>query len=157
LVGMEQTRGPAPADAVWPDKCERQRTAGVVVQRGGLSMRAHIMTTSPDIGAMLEAALETEGSNHHVTVDAEVSRADRPIPLDVDLLIADLDHPCMSPAAMLRRLEQHPAAEHARVALLTSKCGTRRRLVRDHHWAVVVHSLQDLLRLSDAWLEILRC
>lgn len=119
-------------------------------------MRAHIMTTSPDVGAMLEAALETEGGRHQVMVDVAVSRADRPIPLDVDLLIADLDHPCMSPAAMLRRLEQHPAAEHARVALLTSKCGTRRRLVREYHWAVVVHSLQDLLRLSDAWLEILR-
>lgn len=120
-----------------------------------MAVRAHIMTTSPDIGAMLEAALETEGGMHHVTVDAQISRADRPIPLDVDLLIADLDHPCMSPAAMLRRLEQHPAAEHARLVLLTSKCGTRRRLARDHRWAVVVHSLQDLMQLYDVWMEIL--
>ena len=104
---------------------------------------------------MLRAGLETEGGQHHVTVDVDVSTAERPIPLDVDLLIADLDHPCMAPAAMLRRLREHPAARHARVILLSSRCGTANRLRRDHRWATTVHSLRDVLHVHDVWLELL--
>ena len=104
---------------------------------------------------MLRAGLEMEGEEHHITIDADVSTAERPIPLDADLLIADLDHPCMAPSAMLRRLQRHPATQHARVVLLSSRCGTTRRLRRDHTWAVVVHSLRDLLQLHDLWLDLM--
>ncbi len=118
-------------------------------------MRAHILSTSAEMGSMLQAGLATEGGQHHVTVDTEVSTARRPIPLDVDLLIADLDHPCMPPAALLRRIAEHPAAKTARVVLLTGRCGTARRLLRNERWAVVVHSLRDLIHLYDTWIELL--
>ncbi|MGI8916822.1 MAG: hypothetical protein ACR2JY_24120 [Chloroflexota bacterium] len=118
-------------------------------------MRAHILSTSQEIGAMLRAGLEVEGGQHHVTIDTEIATAERPIPLDVDLLVADLDNPCMPPSVMVRHLEVHPARQHARVILLCSKCSTAQRLQRQYHWATVVHSLHDVLHVHDIWLEVL--
>jgi DNA-binding response OmpR family regulator len=126
----------------------------MVGKEGG--MRAHILSTSREIGEMLRAGLELEGGQHHVTVDAEVSTADRPIPLDVDLLVADLDNPCMPATRMVRQLEVHPARQHARVILLSSRCHTARRLEHRYQWATVVHSLHDVLRVHDVWLEMLQ-
>ena len=119
-------------------------------------MRAHILSTSREIGEMLRAGLELEGGRHHVTVDADVSTAERPIPLDVDLLVADLDNPCMPAARMVRQLELHPARQHARVILLSSRCHTARRLEHHCQWATIVHSLHDVLRVHDVWLEVLQ-
>ena len=119
------------------------------------TLRAHIMSTSSEIGALLRAGLETEGDLHHITVDADVSTAERPIPLDADLLVADLDHPCMPPGRMLRRLRAHPATQHAHVVLISSKCATAQRLLRDHQWATVIHSLRDLVQLHDLWLDLM--
>lgn len=121
----------------------------------GMDVRAHILSTSPEIGEMLRAGLEAEGGLHHVTVDADVSTAERPIPLDVDVLVADLDNPCMPPSVMVRHLEVHPAAQHARVILLSSNCNTARRLQQQYPWATIVHSLHDVLRIHDVWLEVL--
>jgi hypothetical protein len=105
---------------------------------------------------MLRAGLELEGGRHHVTVDAEVATAERPIPIDVNLLIADLDHPCLPPRVMLRHLAAHPVVQHARVILLSSSCSTARRLKRQYGWATVVHSLRDLLHVYDIWIEVLQ-
>lgn len=119
-------------------------------------MRAHILSTSREIGEMLRAGLELEGGRHHVSVDTEVSTADRPIPLDVDLLVADLDNPCMPASRLVRQLETHPAREHARVILLSSRCHTARRLEHRYQWATIVHSLHDVLRVHDVWLQVLQ-
>jgi hypothetical protein len=105
---------------------------------------------------MLRAGLEIEGGQHHVTIDADVATAERPIPLDVDLLVADLDNPCMPPNKLVRHLEAHPARQHARVILLCSKCTTARRLQHRYLWATVVHSLRDVLRVHDIWLDMLQ-
>jgi DNA-binding response OmpR family regulator len=119
-------------------------------------VRAHILSTSPEIGEVLRAGLETEGGRHHVTVDADVSTAERPIPMDVDLLVADLDHPCMPSTVLVRHLEAHPARQHARVILLSSHCSVARRLHQQYHWATVIHTLHDVLRFHDVWLEVLQ-
>jgi hypothetical protein len=105
---------------------------------------------------MLRAGLEVEGGQHHVTIDAAVATAERPIPLDVDLLVADLDNPCMAANKLVRHLEAHPARQHARVILLCSKCATARRLQQQYRWATVVHSLRDVLHVHDIWLEVLQ-
>ena len=118
-------------------------------------MRAHILSTSQEIGEMLRAGLEVEGGLHHVTVDAVVSTAERPIPMDVDLLVADLDHPCMPPAMFLRHIQVHPAAQRASVILLSSDCNTARLLHEDYQWATIVHSLRDVLHIHDVWHKVL--
>ncbi|HEV7216771.1 MAG TPA: hypothetical protein VGP33_16815 [Chloroflexota bacterium] len=118
-------------------------------------MRAHILSTSAEIGEMLRAGLEVEGGLHHISVDAVVSTAERPIPLDADLLVADLDHPCMPSALLVHHIQAHPAARHARVILLSSDCDTARSLRQDYQWATIVHSLRDVLRIHDVWHEVL--
>lgn len=104
---------------------------------------------------MLRAGLEVEGGLHHVTVDAVVGTAERPIPLDVDLLVADLDNPCMPSAVLVHHLQLHPAAQQARVVLLSSDCDTARRLHQQYQRATIVHSLRDVLRIHDVWHEVL--
>lgn len=105
---------------------------------------------------MLRAGLEAEGGRHHVTVDADIGTAQRPIPLDLDLLVADLDHPCMPSTLLVRHLAAHPASQRARVVLLSSHCRVARRLHQQYQWATIVHTLHDVVQLRDIWLGLVQ-